>query len=170
MRRYVPTPDSCTAANDVTGCDDSFDHLIGGHEQAGRHGQAERLRRFEVDDRFELGRRLHGKVGGLVAAQDAVDIGRRLPIQVDEVNPVGHETTCYDERTQPSDCWQTVLGRERDDEIAVDVGIGIGRQEQAAVRVRAKASMMRSMSATFSTKLGTSLIPSDGDRDSAARR
>src|SRR5215472_15114682 len=50
----------------------SLDHPVGGHEQAGRHGQAERLRRFEIDDRFELGRRLHRKVGGLVAAQDAV--------------------------------------------------------------------------------------------------
>jgi hypothetical protein len=28
----------------------SFDHLVGGHEQAGRHDEAESLRRFEVDD------------------------------------------------------------------------------------------------------------------------
>ena len=46
----------------------SLDHLVGGHEQAGRYGQAERLRRFEVDGRFEFGRRLYRKVGGLVAA------------------------------------------------------------------------------------------------------
>jgi hypothetical protein len=27
-----------------------FDHLVGGHEQAGRHDEAESLRRLEVDD------------------------------------------------------------------------------------------------------------------------
>src|SRR5436190_17173437 len=32
---------------------DLLDQLIGGDEQAGRHGQAERLRRLEVDDHFE---------------------------------------------------------------------------------------------------------------------
>ena len=46
----------------------------------GRHVEAERLRGLEVDGHFELGRRLHRQVGGLGAAQDAVDIGRRLPI------------------------------------------------------------------------------------------
>src|SRR5262249_32750810 len=46
----------------------SLDHLVGGHEQAGRYGQAERLRRLEVEGRCEFGRRLYRKVGGLVAA------------------------------------------------------------------------------------------------------
>src|SRR3974390_1247539 len=96
-----------------------LDHLVGGHEQTRRHGQAERLRRFEVDDRFELGRRLHRKIGRFVAAQDAVDIGRPLPIHVDVVGPVGHETTGGDEQTLPVDRRQTVPGRERNDEIAV---------------------------------------------------
>jgi hypothetical protein len=33
-----------------------FDHLVGGYEQAGRDGQAERLCRFEVDDQLGLDR------------------------------------------------------------------------------------------------------------------
>jgi hypothetical protein len=53
--------------------------IVGGDQQARRHGQAKRLRRSQVDNRFEHGRGPHRKVGGLVAAQDAVDIGRRLP-------------------------------------------------------------------------------------------
>ena len=69
-----------------------FDHLVGGHEQAGRYGQPERLRRFEIEGGFELSRCLHRKVGRLVAAQDTVDIGCSLPAHVNEVNPVGHET------------------------------------------------------------------------------
>jgi hypothetical protein len=35
LQQNLPTADSCTAAKTP-----SFDHLIGGHEQAGRHGQA----------------------------------------------------------------------------------------------------------------------------------
>ena len=31
-----------------------LDHLVGGREQRRRHGEAERLGGFEVDDKFEL--------------------------------------------------------------------------------------------------------------------
>ena len=87
--RKVPIAERNAAHQQTTftGSNGSFDHLIGGKEQAGWHGQAKRLRRFEVDDRFELGRRLHRKVGGLVSAQDAVDIGRRLPIMSTKSTP-----------------------------------------------------------------------------------
>jgi len=61
--RFVPKADICSAAN----CS-LFDDLVGSDEQAGRHGQAERLRRLEVKDGFVLGWRLHRKVGGLSAA------------------------------------------------------------------------------------------------------
>src|SRR6266536_2478119 len=48
--------------------DASLDHLVGGHEHAGRHGEAKRLRGFEVDGRFKPGRGLHRKIRGSVAA------------------------------------------------------------------------------------------------------
>src|SRR5262249_54260001 len=83
-------------------------------------------------------RHLYRKVGGIVAAQDAVDIGRRLPEHVDWVDPVGHETPIRGEQTRPVDRRQTVPGRERDDEIAVDDYSVIRRQEQAAVRFSSK--------------------------------
>src|SRR5262249_48282261 len=98
------------------------------------------------------------------------DIGRRLPIHVDVVGPVRHETTGGNEQTLPVDRRQTVPGRERNDEIAADLRTGIRRQEQAAVRCPRKSPMVRSRSAEFSTRPGTTLIPSDGDMDSAARR
>ena len=87
---------------------------------------------------FVLGRRLHRKVGGLGAAQDAVDIGRRLPKHVDVVGAVGHETTIRDKSTERVDRRQAVPGRERDNEIAMQEGGGIRRQDQAAIRLARK--------------------------------
>jgi hypothetical protein len=34
--------------------------------------------RFDIDDEFELGRRLHRKLGGLLTLEDAIDIEGRL--------------------------------------------------------------------------------------------
>ena len=54
-----------------------FDQLVGGDEQTRRHGQAEGLRCFHVDDSFVLGRRLNGKIGGLLTMTGN---GTSLPI------------------------------------------------------------------------------------------
>jgi hypothetical protein len=57
-----------------------FDRLVSAGEHRRRHVQAEPLRGFEVDDQFVLGRRLHGKVGGLPALEDlaGIDAGPTL--------------------------------------------------------------------------------------------
>jgi hypothetical protein len=44
-----------------------------------RHVPAERLGGLEVDNQFVLGRRLHRKVCGLLALEDAIDIAGRAP-------------------------------------------------------------------------------------------
>src|SRR4029077_5512206 len=87
-----------------------FDHLVGGDQQARRNGQAKCLRRFEVDDGFELRRRLHRKVSGLCATQDAVNKRRPLSMQIDEVSPVAHETARCDENTDRVNCGQAMPG------------------------------------------------------------
>jgi hypothetical protein len=43
-------------------------------KQRGRHIEAECLRGLEVDDQFEPGRGLHGKLGRFGTAQDMIDI------------------------------------------------------------------------------------------------
>jgi hypothetical protein len=35
-----------------------FDHVIGGRKQCGRHGEVECIRRFEINNKFELCRLL----------------------------------------------------------------------------------------------------------------
>jgi hypothetical protein len=52
-----------------------FDDFVGGHEQRGWHGQADRLRGFEIDGHFVLGWRLYRYVGGRL--QEAL---HRLPM------------------------------------------------------------------------------------------
>src|SRR5262245_48275503 len=75
-----------SAISDLMPCSENaplFDHLVGGNEQTRWHGQGECLRRFQVDDRFVLSRRLYRKVGRLGALQDVVDIIGRLPMRAD---------------------------------------------------------------------------------------
>ena len=55
-----------------------FDHLVGGHLHDHRDREAECLRRFEIDDKFDLGRLHHRKLGGLLTLEDAIDIEGRL--------------------------------------------------------------------------------------------
>ena len=59
-----------------------FDQLVGGHLHDQRHREAECLRRFEIDDEFDLGRLHHRKLGGLLTLEDAIYIEGRLAEQV----------------------------------------------------------------------------------------
>jgi hypothetical protein len=59
-----------------------FDQLVGGHLHDQRHRDAECLRRFEIDDEFDLGRLHHRKVCGLLTLEDAIDIEGRLAERV----------------------------------------------------------------------------------------
>ena len=51
-----------------------FDHVIGNREDTRRNSQAKRLRGFQVDDEFKLGRLHYRQVGGLGALEDAAGI------------------------------------------------------------------------------------------------
>ena len=47
----------------------SLDDLVGAGEQRWRHGQAERVGGFQIDDQLELGRLLHREIGQLGTLQ-----------------------------------------------------------------------------------------------------
>src|SRR5271167_3361371 len=69
----------------------SFDHLVGGGEQRLWDTKAERLRSLEVDDKLELRRVLHWQIGRLGTLEDAIHVGGRAAVQVDEVDTIGHQ-------------------------------------------------------------------------------
>ena len=72
---HVPRPDiGCDAA--FIGLLPSLDYLVGAQQNRWGYGKTERLGGLEVHDHFELGRKLHRKIARLLAAQDAIDIGR----------------------------------------------------------------------------------------------
>src|ERR1700730_3192550 len=100
---------------------ESFDHLVGTREQRWRHLDAERLGGLEVDHQFVLGRRLHRKVGGLLALENAVDVAGGALELVDEISPIGDQAAFGDEEAFEVDRGQLVPGRQRDDQIAMEL-------------------------------------------------
>ena len=56
-----------------------------------RHGEAERLGSLEIDYQLVLGRRLHRQVGGLLALENAIDIGGRATVLVNKIRPIGDQ-------------------------------------------------------------------------------
>src|SRR5262249_31097008 len=83
------------------------------------HLEAERSRRFEVDDQLVLRWRLHRQIGWLLALQDAVDVTRRAPILIDEIRPVGDQAAIADIKTGVVDDRQSVPSRKRKDQLSM---------------------------------------------------
>ena len=69
----------------------SFDDLVGAGEHGGRHFEPEHLRCLEIDHRLVFGRRLHWKIGWLLAPEDAVDVLGRAAELVDKIGPIGDQ-------------------------------------------------------------------------------
>jgi hypothetical protein len=70
-----------------------FDHLVGGDQQVGRYGQAERLRGLQVDDQFELGRPNHRQIGRLRAFENVTNVDAKLSVHVGNAVAIAQETT-----------------------------------------------------------------------------
>ena len=96
-----------------------FDHLIGLCKQRRRHREAERLGSFEIDHQLVLSRRLHRKIGGLLAFEDAIDVSRGAPVLVDKINAIGDQRATGNKNSAGSDRRKFMLGRKRIDQFAM---------------------------------------------------
>src|ERR1700682_2806028 len=66
-------------------------HLICAYQQRLRKRETERIRGLEIDHELELGRLFHGKLAGLRALEDLVDVFGETAITLVDDRPVGHQ-------------------------------------------------------------------------------
>jgi hypothetical protein len=92
-----------------------FDDLIGGGEQIGRHGEAERLRGLEVDDQLELGGLLRRQVAGLFALEDATEKDARLAPLIGVDRPLAHPPAGIGPLAREINCRHRVARCQRED-------------------------------------------------------
>jgi hypothetical protein len=69
------------------------DHMVRPQQDRLRDREPQGLRRLEVDDQLKLGGLFHGKVGGLRAFENLVDVGRGPPIIFRKDRPTSPELT-----------------------------------------------------------------------------
>src|SRR6516164_10039372 len=73
-----------------------FDDLVGAQHDRRGYGKAERRGGLAVYDHLELGRKLHREIAGLLAAQNAIDIGGGTTKRVYPVGSVVKQTALSD--------------------------------------------------------------------------
>src|SRR5262249_18494673 len=97
-----------------------FNHLVG----AGEHGcwnvYAERLCSFEVDYQLVFGRRLHRKVGGLLAFENAINIAGGAAELIDIVGAVGYQPAAGDVEAGGINGGQSEPRRQGNYQVTVD--------------------------------------------------
>src|SRR5215831_16424013 len=108
----------------------SLDQLVGARENGPRNGKAEHLRCLEVDYEVELGRLLHGQIGGLGALENSLHVAGGAAEQLGDAGPVGHEPTHARELEEGIDSGDPVLRRELHDVRAVAHGERIGQHHE----------------------------------------
>src|SRR5262249_50521808 len=71
-----------------------LDHLVGGAEQCGRNGEAERVCGLEIDDKLEFGRLLDGQIAGIGALKNSVDVACGAAKHITVVRSITDQAAC----------------------------------------------------------------------------
>src|SRR6516225_10506557 len=89
----------------------SFDYLVGDGEERGRNRQAECPRGLEIDNEREPRWLLDWKFGGGGSFQNTIDIGRRLAVLRNTIDPVRHQAAIPGKNGKFINCRQSVASR-----------------------------------------------------------
>src|SRR6516225_4886755 len=98
-----------------------------------RHVEAERLSGFEIDHQFILGWRLCRKVRRLLALENAINVASRPPELLQKIKAIRDQAAAGDVATSVIDRGQFVLGRKRDDQLAMRHGQCASSQDEASI-------------------------------------
>src|SRR4029077_18636921 len=101
-------------------------------EQRWRHGETERMRGLEIDGQLVFGRRLHRKVGDLVALEDAVDIAGGVRPLVGLIVAVAQQSAVRYVILEGIPRRQPVTRRSLNDRIALRVVEGARQHDQSS--------------------------------------
>ena len=112
-------------------------------------------------NQFVFGRRLYRNVTGLLTLEDAIDIGRRSPILVAQIRPVGDQAAGGDEVAEGIYRRQSMPRCERDDQLAMNGRQCARHQSRPPFGPRANAATARSISPTSRRPTGLTSTPSD---------
>src|SRR2546426_768833 len=104
----------------------SLDDSIRLKQERLRDGEAEGLRRLEVDRQLELRRLLDREISGLRAFQDPIDVYRGLLEQLRVIRVIGDESASFHVGALADHDGKLVLGRQLDR--AALEGIGLARE------------------------------------------
>ena len=110
-----------------------LDHLVGAREQCRGRFEAKRLRRFQIDDQFVLGRCLHRQVGRLLAFEDAINVASGAAELIEKIRSVADETAYLAIETRVVDRGQSVPSGQRNDQIAMRGRRRTARDNEATV-------------------------------------
>src|SRR5262245_17477061 len=113
----------------------SFDHLVGALLENPRHIETECFGGLEVDRQLELDWCLDGKLARLVALEDAIDIGCRLPYLIERVTSVGQQAADLSEVTERIDGREAVASRQQGDLGAMAGREVIRHHDQTTIRL-----------------------------------
>src|SRR6516225_12160939 len=89
---------------------------------------------FEIEDQFVLGWCLHRKVSWFLTVEDAVDVSSRAAVLVEQIRPIGDQTAGCSVISKWIDRRQSILGRKRDDQIAMHSSQGARCYDDATIR------------------------------------
>src|SRR4051812_35885464 len=84
---------------------ESLDYLVGADEQRLRHGQTERLGRFQVDDQLEFSRMLHRQISRFRAVEDPSGVNAGLAAVGSEARSIADKSTGSGKFAQVIDRW-----------------------------------------------------------------